>query len=118
MRNTAADLRQLLHRFASESTPPAAAFTTVLRDALLHHGSHPTDNLSAAERIEVGPINDCGVPGMIGLRLVNNHDSASSVLNVLEGTPIPPQVAEMMPPSSTRGLQCRPSHRHPLPHRL
>lgn len=97
MESSASELRQFLLRFASDSNPDLSAFTAALRTAFLNHGSSTPDNLSGTERVEIGAIQDSGLENTTGLRLVSNHASLSAVLNVMEGTPIPPQVTEMMP---------------------
>lgn len=69
------------------------------RDAFLLFGSQTEDNLSCAENVQVGIVND-GTSlrrPIVGLRLASSGPSLSTVLNSAEGCPVPAQLVADSP---------------------
>ncbi len=89
-------LREQLLRFASEPTPDLTATTDALREALLALGSETPDNLAAVARVEAGLLIDEEAPGL-GLRLTASGLALSTVLNMLESSQMPADLAESLP---------------------
>lgn len=81
------------------SDEETASLDTQFRDAFLLFGSQTEDNLSCAENVQVGMVND-GTSlrrPIVGLRLANSGPSLSTVLNSAEGCPVPAQLLADFP---------------------
>ena len=97
MSSPADRLRKLLREFAEHEKPNEASFTREFRRALLDHGSETPDNLDAAQKIDVGSLEEGRPCHLRGFRIARTGDSVTSILNHIEGTTMPADLQDAFP---------------------
>ena len=94
---TKAKLRDTLLAIAASADTNESVLTIRLRHALLEFGSNTDDNVNAASRVEVGPIDVATSLKGQGMRLTGTNIALTSVVNAAEGSPVPQQVRKYFP---------------------